>query len=180
MAMTIADVEKVQRLFPDYRIELRDGVITIMSPSDAVSGIVGVRLSTRLNLWVEQRALGYIFDASTGFRPPNTDLTAPDVSFVSRERLGRAPRTYAQVVPNLVAEIKSSTDRLKVLEEKLLAYLAIGAEVGLLLDPDKRTVGVYRPGRLPEVLSGTDSLRFADVLPGWEVPVSELWPPVFD
>ncbi len=180
VTMTIADVEKLQQLYPDHKIELHDGAITIMSPSDVTSAIVGGRLLTRLSTWVEPRRLGYVADASAGFRSPEGDLTAPDVSFIARERLSRAPRTYAEVVPNLVAEIKSSTDRIKPLVEKLEAYLKMGAQAGLLIDPDQQTVTIYQNAQTPVVLGNQDTLRLPELLPGWEVAVSDLWPDVFE
>jgi len=87
MSITLHDVERLQALYPNHQIELREGNIVIMSPSDSVSGEVGVQFSTLLNVWVRKHNLGRVFDASTGFRLPNGDLLSPDVSFVSRERL---------------------------------------------------------------------------------------------
>ncbi|MBC8121011.1 MAG: Uma2 family endonuclease [Gemmatimonadaceae bacterium] len=179
MAMTIEDVEKIQQLYPDHRIELRDGAVIVISPSDITSGIVGGKFLRLLGNWVDPHGLGYVADASAGYRSPNGDLTAPDVSFVSRERLGRSPRTYAQVVPNLVVEVKSSTDRIKLLVEKLQMYLELGAQTGILLDPDKQTLSVYRPEQAALVLGNGDTLTLPE-FPGWELNVVELWPPVFE
>ncbi|MBC8123934.1 MAG: Uma2 family endonuclease [Gemmatimonadaceae bacterium] len=180
MVMTVEDVEKLKYLYPNHRIELRDGAVVIMSPSDATSSLIGARFSRLLGNWVEPRALGYVFDASAGFRSPDGNLTAPDVSFVSRERLKRVPRTYAQVVPNLVVEIKSGSDRVKPIVQKLQSYLEVGAVVGLLVDPDERTVTVYRTGQEPIELSDDDTLTVPELLPGGEIVVSQLWPPEFD
>src|SRR5205807_4138061 len=88
--------------------------------------------------------IGRVLDASTGFRLPNGDLLSPDVSFVSRERLKHNPRTYLSVVPELIVEIKSSRDRLRNLEEKIVLFLSQGVQVGLLIDPDTQTVSIYR------------------------------------
>src|SRR6266700_3141721 len=123
MSITLHDVERLQALYPNHQIELREGNIVIMSPSDSVSGEVGVQFSTLLNVWVRKHNLGRVFDASTGFRLPNGDLLSPDVSFVSRERLKQNPRTYLSVVPELIVEIKSSRDRLRTLEEKITLFL---------------------------------------------------------
>ena len=68
MSITFHDVERLQALYPDHQIELREGNIVIMSPSDSVSGEVGVQFSTLLNVWVRKHNLGRVFDASTGFR----------------------------------------------------------------------------------------------------------------
>ncbi|BAC92021.1 Uma2 family endonuclease [Gloeobacter violaceus] len=180
MTMTVADVEKLQSLYPDHKIELRDGAITIMSPADATSGLIGVEFSAQLRNWVRPRKLGFVFDSNSGFRPPNGDLTAPDVSFVSRERLRRVPRTYAPVVPDLVVEVKSSTDRLRPLVDKLQSYLELGARVGILVDPDQQRVSVYRPEQEPVILEGGDILSLNELLPGWELAIADLWLVEFD
>ncbi|BAC91350.1 glr3409 [Gloeobacter violaceus PCC 7421] len=97
MGLTVADVEKLHQLYPDHRIELDNGTITIVSPSDFVAGAVGAEFSAQLRNWVKPRRLGFIADASAGYQPPDEGLTAPDVSFVSRDRLRQAPRSYAPV-----------------------------------------------------------------------------------
>src|SRR5947209_9213918 len=101
MSISLQDVEKLQELYPDYQIELREGKIIIMSPSDSVSGELGMRFGALLSNWVYSRNLGRVLDASTGFRLPNGDLLSPDVSFISRERLKQNPRTFSSVVPEL-------------------------------------------------------------------------------
>ena len=101
MSISFHDVEKLQALYPENQIELREGNLVIMSPSDSVSGDIGARFIVLLYPWVLQHNLGRVLDASTGFRLPNGDLLSPDVSFVSRERLKHNPRTYSSVVPEL-------------------------------------------------------------------------------
>jgi Uma2 family endonuclease len=144
MSISWHEVEKLQALYPDYQIELREGKIIIMSPSDSVSGEIAIRFSTLLSAWVYNHNLGRILDSSTGFRMPNGDLLSSDVSFVSRERLKQNPRTYLPVVPQLIVEIKSSRDRIRELEEKIVLFLSQGVQVGILIDPDKHTVRIYR------------------------------------
>ena len=192
MSITLHDVERLQALYPNHQIELREGNIVIMSPSDSVSGEVGVQFSTLLNMWVRKHNLGRVFDASTGFRLPNGDLLSPDVSFVSRERLKQNPRTYLSVVPELIVEIKSSRDRLRTLEEKITLFLSQGVQVGLLIDPDTQTVSIYRFDRssttaesaafLPQrtTLHNGETLSIPELFPGWEIPITSLWPPVYE
>jgi len=192
MSITFHDVERLQALYPDHQIELREGNIVIMSPSDSVSGEVGVQFSTLLNVWVRKHNLGRVFDASTGFRLPNGDLLSPDVSFVSRSRLKQNPRTYLAVVPELIVEIKSSRYRLHNLEEKITLFLSQGVQVGLLIDPDTRTVSIYRFNKpnttaesetsLPHrmMLHDEETLSIPELFPGWEIPITSLWPLVYE
>ena len=193
MSISLHDVEKLQALYPDYQIELREGKIIIMSPSDSVSGEIGVRFITLLGPWVYNYSLGRVLDASTGFRMPNGDLLSPDVSFVSRERLKQNPRTYLSVVPQLVVEIKSSRDRIHELEEKIALFLSQGVLVGILIDPDLHTVSVYRSGGMSKnvdsgeeftplvtTLRDGDTLTIPELFWGWEIPITSLWPAVYE
>jgi len=130
--------------------------------------------------WVEPRQLGHIVGSSAGFQLPNGDVVAPLVSFFSRSRLKRVPRTYPELVPELVVEIKSAFDQRASLQEKIRRFLDLGALIGLLIDPDERTVAVYNSSNEFNVLGESDLLTIPALFPGWELLVSELWPPVFD
>ncbi len=192
MSISLDDVEKLQAVYPDYRIELREGKLIVMSPSDSTSGEIGARFIRLVGTWLDDHDLGRILDASTGFRLPNGDLLSPDVSFVSRERLKHNPRTYLSVIPQLIVEIKSSRDRLRELEEKIALFLRQGAQVGLLIDPDTHTVSVYRSSGLSNnadsgeslppgtTLRDGDTLSIPELFPGWEIPITSLWPPVYE
>src|SRR5205085_8680956 len=158
MSMSLHDIEKLQALYPDHQIELREGKIIIMSPSDSVSGEIGARFITLLGTWVFNYDSGRVLDASTGFRMPNGDLLSPDVSFVSREQLEHNPRTYLSVVPQLIAEIKSSRDRIRELEEKIALFLSQGVQIGILIDPDTHIVSVYRSAGLSKNADSGDSM----------------------
>src|SRR4028119_1420868 len=147
--MTVKDLEKVQKTFKeagqDYQVELESGKIIIVGPSDIDSSEIGVLFSRLLANWVYPRRLGRVFDSAGGFILPNTDIKAPDVSFVRASRLRQRRRYFAEMVPDLVVEIKSQSDRIKPLEEKIKMFLSQGAVVGILIDPDQETVTVYRP-----------------------------------
>lgn len=180
MTLTVKDLEQVQSEHPDWKLELVDGSILAMGPCDDTSSEIGAELIFRLKLWINPRRLGRVYDSSGGFILPNSDLRAPDVSFVKASRLRRSTRDFVQLVPDLMVEIKSKTDRLKPLEEKIQSFLQLGAQIGILIDPDRQTVTVYRPTGEPAVLLNSDTLTIPELFPGWELPVAELWPPVFD
>ena len=181
--MTIKDVEKLQSAINeaglDYDVELENGSISIMGPSDIVSSEIGILFSRLLANWVYPRRLGRVFDSAGGFILPDSNLTAPDVSFVRAARLRQSPRYFGELVPDLVVEIKSQSDRIKTLEKKVINFINLGAVVGILIDPDEETVTVYRSQGEPVVFQNNDILTLPELLPGWELPISELWPPVF-
>ena len=193
MYLTIADLEQLQTEHPDWQMELVDGSIIVMGPSDYQSDEIGTRFSTFLNNWVMPRRLGRVTGSSAGFILPNTqeedgnngsseprNLRAPDVSFVKADRLKKTKRDFVKLVPDLMVEVKSKTDRVKPLVEKIELFLQLGAQVGILVDPDKLTLTVYRLNQTPVVLKDKDILSIPELLPGWELAVSDLWPPEFD
>lgn len=182
--LTVAHLEQLQAILSeahlDYQLELVDGKIIVMGPSDIVSSEIGLEFGRLLLNWVKPRKLGRVFDSSGGFILPNLDLRAPDVSFVLAARLKQSKRYFAELVPDLVVEIKSQCDRLKPLRDKIISFIENGAKVGILIDPDKHTVTIYSPTSEPIVLRDGDTISIPELLPGWEVPVIELWPIDFE
>ncbi|MFN5064815.1 MAG: Uma2 family endonuclease [Aphanizomenon sp.] len=183
LIMTIKDVEQVQTAFSeaglDYDVELTNGRISIVGPSDIVSSEVGILFSRLLANWVYPRRLGRVFDSAGGFILPDSNLTAPDVSFVRAARLRQSLRYFGELVPDLVVEIKSQSDRIKPLVTKILNLIKLGAVMGILIDPDEETVTVYGHQGEPTILNNGDILTLPELFPGWELAVSELWPPIF-
>ena len=123
-AMTLKDLNQVQTLFSeaglDYKIELEDGRLLVMGPSDIVSSEISSILIRLLGNWVYPRRLGRVFDSAGGFIMPDTNVKAPDVSFVRAARLRQSPRYFGELVPDLVVEIKSQSYRIKPIETKVL------------------------------------------------------------
>jgi Uma2 family endonuclease len=193
MSMTIADLEQLQAEHPDWQMELVEGNILVMGPSDYESDEISTRLSTFLNNWVMPRRLGRVTGSSAGFILPTTEgkdsnngeeqprnLRAPDVSFVRADKLKKTKRDFVELLPDLTVEVKSKTDRIKPLVEKIELFLKLGTQVGILIDPDQFTLTVYRLNHPAVVLKDGDTLTIPELLPGWELAVSELWPPEFD
>ena len=186
--MNLQDVERLQTLYPEHQVELRAGKLILTSPSDGVSGMIGARFGGLLVNWVYEHNLGEVFNSTTGFQLPNGDLLSTDVSFVSRTRLKHVPRTYLTVVPELIVEIKSSSDRIRELEGKISLFLRQGVQVGILIDPDKKTVSIYHSAGIttdPDgeeailqktTLQDKDILAIPELFPGWEIAVTNFWP----
>lgn len=179
-SLTIKDLQKLQTEHPDYRMELVDGNIIVMSPSGYESDEVATEAARLLGNWVKPRKLGRVTGSSAGFSLPNSDLRAPDVSFVLAERLRKSPRSFAELAPDLMVEVKSPNDSLKSLRKKIEDFLAVGTRVGILINPEKHIVEIYRLGQDVIVLGDSDVLTVSDLLPGWEVPIADLWSPEFE
>ncbi len=190
---SIPDLERLQAEHPEWQMELVDGNIVVMGPSDYESEEIGIEFARQLGNWVRPRKLGRVTGSSAGFILPTLEtengkeadnekrnLRAPDVSFVRADRLKISKRDFVELVPDLMVEIKSKSDRIKPLVEKIQLFLQLGSTVGILIDPDKLTLTVYRLNQEPIVLQDNDKLTLPDLLPGWELVVSELWPLVFE
>ena len=181
MTLTLKDLEAYQALNPDNQIELVNGEIIVMSPSGYESEEVASRLLGKLFPHVEQNRLGRVTGSSAGFVLPNSDTRAPDVSFVLAERMRRASRKFAQLAPDLMVEVKSPTDDLAKLREKVNSFLSQGTRVGILINPEEQWLEIKRSPdeALPVRLVNGDKLEIPDLFPGWEVPIVELWSPEF-
>ncbi|NEQ39265.1 MAG: Uma2 family endonuclease [Okeania sp. SIO3I5] len=184
MSLTVEDLEKVQTQLTeahlDYRTELVDGKIIIMGLSDHTSEVIIARLIFFLQNWVIPRALGYVTGSGAGFRLPDGNLRGPDVSFVPAAKMSSSPRSFAEIVPDLTIEVRSASDNIRPLVLKLQRFIELGSQVGILVDPKNLTVTVYRASGEPIVLTNEDILTIPELLPGWELPISEIWPPVFE
>ncbi len=180
MSLTIQDLEKMQQQYPDYRMELVQGNIIVMSPSGYESDEVAAEMIAQIRNWVKPRKLGRVAASSAGFRLPNSNLRAPDASFVLAERLRRSPKSFAQLAPDLTVEVKSPSDDLEQLRAKIREFLSLGTRVGILINPDDRTVEILSSETEPVILRNDDVLTVSKVLPGWKVQISDLWPPEFD
>lgn len=181
MPLTAKDLENVQtKLGDDYRVELVDGRITVMSPSGYESDEVAFRFGRRLADWVEPKRIGRVTGSSAGFVLPDSNTRAPDVSFVRAERLRRAPRSFAQLAPDLMVEVKSPSDFVDDLKKKIANFLQQGTQVGILVNPEDCTVQLFQTDADAVTLRDGDVLTLPELLPGWSVAVSDLWSPVFD
>ena len=177
--LTRKDLEKLQAEHPEYRMELVDGNITIRSPSGYQSDEVAFTVGAQIWNWVRPRKLGRVTGAGAGFELPNSDVRAPDVSFVLAERMKISPLSFAELAPDLMVEVKSPSDSMKALRKKIQNFLSQGTKVGILINPQKHRVEIYRQGVEVVVLGDGDILSIPDLLPGFEVAVSDLWSPEF-
>jgi Uma2 family endonuclease len=144
-------------------------------PSNAYSSSLAVRVILRLGPFVEENDLGYVTTEQGGYII-NGQRFAPDVAFISYKRQPElAHEGYNPNPPELAVEIVSPTDDEKKLRLKLGHYLAAGT-LTWIVRPVEREVEVYAPGKPPEVKGINDTLNGGDVLPGFTLPVKDIFP----
>ena len=165
---------------PELRLELTaQGELVIMPPTGSEGGWQSGRVFFFLTLWTDQDGTGLSFDSSTGFTLPNGAIRSPDASWIRRERwtaLTKAQRVkFAPICPDFVIEVRSLTDRLSDLLEKMQEYLDNGARLGWLIDPIDKRAYMYRPGQPVEILDNPQTLSGDPILPGFTLRVQELW-----
>ena len=182
MTLTIQDLKHFQNEHPDHRLELIDGEIIVMSPSGLESDEVAAEIIRQLGNWVRPRRLGRVLASSAGYVLPNAneDVRAPDASFIRADRLKRTTSEFAQLVPDLMFEVASKSDRSEKLRIKIRTFLELGTQAGILVDPRVETLEVHRSGQETLVLGDGDVLTLPELLPGWEMEVSSIWAPEFD
>lgn len=163
----------------DYRFErTASGELLIMSPTGSETGNRNIELSYQLQAWSRQNNLGIAFDSSTGFKLPNGADRSPDASWVKRERWEALTpiqrKKFAPICPDFVVELRSETDSLKELQDKMKEYLENGARLGWLIDRKNQRVEIYRPGQDVEILESPVTLSGEDVLPGFVLDLTGI------
>lgn len=165
---------------PELRLELTaQQELVIMPPAGSKTGWRNNEISYSLTLWTKKDGTGLSFDSSTGFTLPNGAERSPDASWVRHDRWDALTEEqqegFAPLCPDFVVELRSRTDRLSDLHPKMQEYLANGARLGWLIDPQDKRVYIYRLGQPVESLDNPTSLSGDPVLPGFVLPVHELW-----
>ncbi len=165
------------------KAEMIDGRL-IVAPAGSEHGGISSAILAPLFNFVRARKLGWVFDSSTGFWMRSGDLLSPDVAFVAAARLKgmkRLPRKFFQGSPELLAEVLSPNDKPHEIERKMTEYFASDTKLAWLVDPVSRTVTLYHDARPGRVLSGNDALDGEGVVPGFALPLEQLFvQPDFD
>ena len=151
--------------------------LIILPPSNLITGNREAELNGNLMIWNRQTKLGKVFSSSTVFTLPNGGKRSPDVAWIANERWEsltiQEKEKFAKICPDFVIELRSRTDSLSQLQEKMQEYLNSGLRLGWLIDPQNQQVEIYRQNQSVEIVSLPTSLSGENVLPGFilELPV---------
>ena len=164
----------------NLRIERNQyGEISIMPPTGSETGNRNFNVALQLGNWSEKDGTGICFDSSTGFKLSTGAERSPDASWMKLERWNllseEEQQGFAPICPDFVIELRSKSDTLKPLQEKMEEYMReSGIRLGWLIDRKNKRVYVYRPQSV-ECLENPDSVSAEDVLSGFVLNMSKVW-----
>jgi Uma2 family endonuclease len=166
----------------DWRIEYTaQGELLVMPPTGGETGSQNAEITFQVQSWTRGDQTGVAFDSSTGFKLPNGATRSPDAAWVRRPRLTGLSREQKQkflpLCPDFVIELRSPTDNLQAVLDKMQEYLDNGAQLGWLIDPLTRRVHVYLPQRPPEILEAPNTVSADPILPGFVLDLQKIWQP---
>jgi Uma2 family endonuclease len=170
---------------PDLNFEMTaEAELIVMPPTHSWSGAGNSDVDAQLSNWARKDRRGVVCDSSTGFVLPNGARRSPDASWTLKNRvqqLGAAKKIgFWHLCPDFMIEIKSGTDRWKLLQQKMREYLEQGAQLRWLIDPEKKSVEIYRPNGDVEARTGIDKLEGEGLVAGFVLNLTYVWDPLAD
>jgi Uma2 family endonuclease len=167
-------------LNPDLRIErTAQGEVIVMPPTFADTGNRNFKIAVQLGIWSEQDGTGDGFDSSAGFTLPNGATRSPDVAWMKLDRWNsltdEQKASFSSICPDFVIELRSASDTLKGLKEKMQEYIENGVRLGLLIDRKNLTVYSYRADGSVTVLNNPTMVDCSPELPGFVLQMARIW-----
>lgn len=157
---------------PEVKFEsTAQGELIVMSPTGGETGNRNVRITQQLGIWSDTDEKGLVFDSSTLFILPNKARRSPDAAWILLERWNKLTpeqrKAFPPLCPDFVVELRSPSDSLRSIQDKMQEYMSNGAHLGWLINPKAQQVEIYRQGQEKEVLQAPTSLSEEQVLPGF-------------
>ena len=167
------------QLNKDLRIErTKEGDLIIMPPTTSKTGKRNFELAVKFGSWAKRDGTGIGFDSSTGFTLPNGAERSPDVSWIRVDRWNALTDDeqdrFAPICPDFVVELRSKSDALHALKEKMVEYVENGAQLGWLIDPLEGNVYIYGPQTAVECLSQPETISGEPLLHGFVLEMKDI------
>jgi Uma2 family endonuclease len=174
------EFEKFCRHNPDMEIELtKEGELVIMPPTGGETGIRNFSLIFEFGKWLEKHPSGVAFDSSTVFKLPDGAKRSPDLAWATNEKWSalsaEEKKKFPPLCPDFVVELRSPSDSLANLQNKMTEYIENGASLGWLIDPLTCRVHVYRPNGEIEILDNPSKVSGEPLLKGFSLNARKLW-----
>jgi Uma2 family endonuclease len=178
--VTHEQFQQIAAVNRDLRLERNaTGELIVMPPTGSDTGKRNLDIEGQVWLWNRQTKLGVAFNSSTGFQLPNGADRSPDASWVKLERwqtlTPKQQEGFAPLSPDFVVELRSKSDNLEPLREKMPEYMANGASLGWLIDRKNQKVEIYKQNQDLEILDNPSTLSGEDVLPGFVLDLTDVW-----
>lgn len=156
------------------------GALIVNPPTGGETGHRNIKIAYFLVKWIEEQGgNGIPFDSSTGFQLPNGANRSPDASWIRSERWDALSSEQRQgfipLCPDFVIELRSPSDSLLKLQNKMQEYMENGASLGWLINPKSKQVEIYRAGQPKEILESSKTLSGENILPGFVLDLSRVW-----
>ncbi len=164
----------------DLRFERNaQGDLIIMPPTGGETSQRNSEITYQLQAWNRQYKLGVTFDSSGCFTLPNGADRSPDASWIPLEKwenlTPQQQEKFLPLCPDFVIELRSKSDRLKPLQEKMQEYLENGTKLGWLINRKEQQVEIYRQGKEIEILDYPQTLSGEDILPNFILDLQSIW-----
>lgn len=155
------------------------GELVIVAPIGGEGGSREAELMGDLVFWNRRTQLGKVFSSSTCFKLPNGADRSPDAAWIGWERWNQLTpleqKRFPPICPDFVIELRSESDALKPLQQKMQEYIDSGLRLGWLINPQERQVEIYRANQPQQILQNPDRIDGEDVLPGFVFALAILW-----
>lgn len=178
-ATQLVTADELLQMGGDAPYELWEGVLKEVSPSSSKSSVTGMRIGSAILNFADAHDSGYVTGEGGGYilsqHPPT--VVVSDVGFYRKDRYpgGMPDQGFYPLPPDLAAEVISPTDRKADITRKQELYRRAGVPLVWWVDPEAKTVTVYRPGQKPEIVDVTGSLDGGDVLPGFALKLKSIF-----
>lgn len=170
-------VEAFWEQYAGKPVELIHGKVVEVSPSGTRASAIAARILIKLGIFLEANPLGVVTGADGGYVLDGHTLRAPDVGFFGRDKADRLlqPEKYAPFEPDLAVEVVSPGDDANQVQEKVALYLDTGVKLVWVVFPDLQQIVVHHPDRTSRTFTAADTLDGGDVLPGFTLPVADVF-----
>lgn len=180
IALTEDQFYEFCQLNSDFHIERNAaGELVIMPPTGSETDERNFNLVGQLWVWTKQDSTGVGFGSSGGFTLPNGAVRSPDAAWIKRDRWEAIPaelrKKFAPICPEFVIELRSETDNLRILQDKMQEYIDNGTQLGWLIDRKQRRVFIYRPNIAVEILDNPRRLCDEQLLHDFILDLSQVW-----
>jgi Uma2 family endonuclease len=182
LTLTVTREQFVELAIANRELQLErtaTGELIVNPPTGGDTGYRNLDIEGQLWLWNRRTGLGKAFNSSTGFHLPNGADRSPDASWVRQERWDaltpEEKEGFLPLSPDFVVELRSKSDNMKTLRDKMKEYMENQVRLGWLIDRKNRKVEIYRLDMEVQVVDNPASLSGEDVLPGFVLDLAKVW-----